>query len=65
MANREQFEKALSLVGEEIQKGTRAKRVLELLAERGLKTRTGRKWTLAILYSEMAKLKARRAEPLP
>ena len=65
VANREQFEQALSLVREEIQKGTKPKRIIELLAKRGLKTRTGRKWTATILYSELTKLKASDAAPPP
>jgi hypothetical protein len=60
---REQMEQALALVRLEIKKGTKRKRILELLDERGLKTRTGRKWNYAILQAELAKMK--KAHDLP
>ena len=60
---REQLEVAMRLVQEELAKGTKKKRILELLEQRGLKTRTGRKWTHSILLSELAKSEAPPIEP--
>lgn len=54
---REQVEQALELVRLEIRKGTKLKHIVQLLDERGLKTRTGRKWTYSNLHSELAKMK--------
>lgn len=63
VANRAQFETAMQLVREEIGKDTKLSRILELLEERGLKTRTGRKWTSGILRSEIAKANSAKDEP--
>lgn len=52
-ANLEQFQAGLRLAREEIQKGTKLPKIVELLSERGLKTRTGRKWKYAILRNEL------------
>ncbi len=54
---REQFEQALEFARLEIKKGTKRKRIPQLLDDQGLKTRTGRKWTYAILLSELSKTK--------
>jgi hypothetical protein len=54
---REQFEKGLSLALDEVQKGTKRRCIVELLNERGLKTRTGRKWRYGILRNELQNLK--------
>jgi len=50
---REQFETGLRLALEEVQKGTKMRRIVEFLNERGLKTRTGRLWKDAILRNEL------------
>lgn len=63
VAHRAQFETAMQLVSEEVGKGTKLARILELLEERGLKTRTGRKWTATILRSEIAKLNTAKDKP--
>ena len=54
----EQFKTGLRLALDEVQKGTKMGRVLEILSERGFKTRTGRKWSYAILRNELQKLKS-------
>ncbi len=53
---RDQFQAALQLVRGEIVKGAKKKPILVLLNERGLKTRTGRKWTSAILSAEIDRI---------
>lgn len=61
--HREQFEKALELIREEAAKGTSRARIFHLIQERGFKTRTGRKWTLATFYREIVTvLGSRRAK---
>ena len=50
---REQFETGLRLALEEVQKGTKLRRIVEFLNERGLKTRTGRPWKYEILHNEL------------
>ncbi len=55
---RDQFQAALRLVHREIVKGAKKKAILDLLNERGLKTRTGRQWTYSILCIEIDKLEA-------
>jgi hypothetical protein len=61
-ANQEQFQTGLRLAQNEIRKGTKMPRIVELLNERGLKTRTGREWKYAILRNEILTLKN---SPLP
>lgn len=53
----EQFHTGLRLALDEVQKGTKMQGIVVLLNERGLKTRTGRKWGYAILRNELQKLK--------
>jgi hypothetical protein len=53
VANKEQFETGLRLALDEARKGTKMRRIVELLKERGLKTRTGREWNYAILRKEL------------
>ena len=53
---REQFNTALGIILDEGQKGTNIKDILAILNERGLKTRTGRKWQDAILRHELKNL---------
>jgi hypothetical protein len=50
-----QFQTGLRLALDEVRKGTKIGRVVELLNERGLKTRTGREWNYAILRNELQK----------
>jgi hypothetical protein len=54
-ANRQQFEAAMRLALEEVQKGAKLTRVLQLLKERGLKTATGRDWRYGNLRTELLK----------
>ena len=57
VANLEQFQTGLRLALDEVRKGTKMRRIVELLNERGLKTRTGRKWQYAILRKELQNVK--------
>jgi hypothetical protein len=59
----EQFQTGLRLALDEVQKGTKIRRIIELLNERGLKTRTGRKWQYAILRNELQNLKNSHVPP--
>lgn len=52
-----QFQTGLRLALDEIRKGTKMRRIVELLNGRGLKTRTGREWKYAILRNEILALK--------
>ena len=54
--HREQFLSAMQLVSREVSKGTKKSVILDLLKQQGMKTRTGREWTYAILASEIRKL---------
>lgn len=56
-AFQEQFKESQSLIREEVQKGTPPVRILEILQERGLKTKTGRQWQTANLRLELQSLK--------
>jgi len=51
----EQFERALNLVEESLRKGLDRKKIVSLLNDRGLKTRTGRMWTIQGLRLEIQK----------
>jgi len=62
-ANREQFQTGLRLALDEVRKGTKMPRIVELLKERGLKTRTGREWKYAILRNELQALKNAHVPP--
>jgi len=53
---RDQFETALQVIRSEIERGTKRKTIIELLNERGLKTRTGRNWTYSILGAELSSI---------
>ena len=59
----EQFQAGLRLALEEVQKGTKMLRILKLLNERGLKTRTGRQWRYASLRNELQNLEKPRVPP--
>ena len=60
---KEQFQIAMALALEQVQKGVRQRRIVEILNERGLKTRTGRVWTDGILRDEFNKLKSADVQP--
>jgi hypothetical protein len=62
-ANHEQFQTGLRLALEEVRNGTKMPRIVELLNERGLKTRTGREWKYAILRNELMALRNARVRP--
>lgn len=55
--NSEQFKTGMSLALDEFGKGTKPLRIVEILNERGLKTRTGRTWTIANFRKELEGLK--------
>ena len=50
-----QFEKALEIAINHVEKGVSKQHIITLLNDRGFKTRTGRKWTYSILQSELKK----------
>jgi len=52
---RAQFEEGLKVIKEHLRQGMAIKKMVDFLNERGLKTRTGRNWTYAILNSEIHK----------
>jgi len=53
VANKQQFETGLRLALDEVRKGTKIRQIVELLKERGLKTKTGREWNYATLRREL------------
>lgn len=54
---KEQFEKALTVIIDCIDRGVSKKDIVSLLNERDFKTRTGKKWSPGILRNELHKLK--------
>ncbi|MFY9941852.1 MAG: hypothetical protein WAK57_06735 [Desulfobacterales bacterium] len=60
---REQFEAATDLVLRELGKGTKKAAIVEILNQQGMKTRTGREWTVGILSVEIRKLPSGTASP--
>ncbi len=54
--HQEQFNTGMSLALDEHRKGVRCQRIVDLLNERGLKTRTGKKWGYTTLRNELMKL---------
>jgi len=50
---KDQFEKALEVIGNCVKEGTARKDIVKLLNDRELKTRTGRKWTYSLLHLEL------------
>jgi hypothetical protein len=62
-ANQEQFQTGLRLARDEVRKGTKIPRIVEILNKRGLKTRTGREWKYAILRNELQALKNAHVPP--
>ena len=59
---REQFVKAIACACDQVEKGVKNMYIVELLNEKGLKTRTGRKWTGAILASELKKIREKSSD---
>ncbi len=59
----EQFEVATELVLRELGKGTKKAAIVEILNQQGMKTRTGREWTVAIMSAEIRKLPSGMASP--
>lgn len=53
---RDQFQAAMEFVCRELEKGAVKTKLVHILNERGMKTRTGRKWTYGILCTEVKKL---------
>ncbi len=54
---KDQFEAAMEVVRGEMEKGTGRKAILNLLIERGFKTRTGKIWTYSILGNEQSRIR--------
>ncbi|MBM4347425.1 MAG: hypothetical protein FJ107_04755 [Deltaproteobacteria bacterium] len=54
---KEQFEAALEVIRGEMERGTERKAILDLLIERGFKTRTGKRWTYSILGNEQSRIR--------
>lgn len=59
----EQFQMALGLAADEVRKGTKLRRIVEILNERALRTRTGREWKYGILRNELLALKSSENPP--
>jgi hypothetical protein len=53
----EQFQAGLRFALDEVQKGTKIRRIVELLNERGFKTKIGRTWQQGVLRTELDRLK--------
>lgn len=60
---REQFEAAMEFVLRELKKGAKITSLVHILNQRGMKTRTGRKWTYGILSTEVKKRKEMQKSP--
>lgn len=54
---KDQFEAALEVIRSEMDRGTGRKAILDLLIERGFKTRTGKSWTYSILGNEQSRIR--------
>ena len=54
---KDQFEGAMEIIRGGMEKGTGRKAILNLLIERGFKTRTGKKWTYSILGNEQSRIR--------
>lgn len=54
-ANRDQFEKAMSVVKTNLEKKVSKADIVKFLNENGFKTRTGKAWTASVLYLEIKK----------
>lgn len=55
--HKDQFEKALEFAINCRKQGYRIKKIVQILNDKDLKTRTGRKWTYPLLQNELKKLK--------
>ncbi len=53
---RDQFKKAMEVAHNQIKQRVSKKEIVNLLNNSGFKTRTGKKWSYAILMSELSKL---------
>ena len=60
----QQFRTAQEVIRSELAKGTTRKEIVQILNERGLKSRTGRNWTYPIFQSELGLLKRMSRRPL-
>jgi len=58
----EQFVKAMAFACDQVAKGVIKKHIVTLLNEKGFKTRTGRKWSQAILASEFKKVREKSSD---
>jgi len=58
--NKEQFEATLEVIRSEMERGTERKAILDLLIERGFKTRRGKKWSYSILGNEQSRIRQER-----
>lgn len=54
---KDQFDAALEVIRGEMDRGTGRKAILDLLIERGFKTRTGKRWTYSILGNEQSRIR--------
>jgi hypothetical protein len=59
----EQFQAATEFLRRELAKGTKRAAIVDILNQRGVKTRTGREWTVEILSAEIRKLPSDTASP--
>ncbi len=55
--HREQFVKAMEFVCDQVAGGVTTRHIVKMLDEKGYKTRTGKKWSRAILFVELKKLR--------
>jgi len=53
---KDQFEKAIEVAQHHLKQGVSKKEIVNLLNDKGFKTRTGKKWTYSLLGNEMRKL---------
>lgn len=56
---REQYEKALQVIKEEIANGSSNKMILNILLDAGFKSITGKQWTMSLVFNERKKLQSR------
>jgi hypothetical protein len=54
---KDQFDAALEVIRGKMDRGTGRKAILDLLIERGFKTRTGKRWTYSILGNEQSRIR--------
>jgi hypothetical protein len=53
---KDQFEKAIEVAQLHLKQGVSKKEIVNLLNDKGFKTRTGKKWTYSLLGNELRKL---------